>query len=135
MSDWIAVLADIPPPAPSFFVSIGPAWSALGLTLVIETLVMLIAAQVALTPEIRPPLVRLALVTLLANAFTQPLLWSAVIHGSGDPVFTLAMEVGVVAVEAVIYAQLLGLDTGRAALLSLLANVTSYSIGLLLFNR
>jgi hypothetical protein len=81
-------------------------------------------------------LLPLALVAIGATALTHPLAWYAITHRGSVPYgwAVLAVEAGVVALEALAYWLCACLDARRALSVSLLANATSAAVGLLLSN-
>jgi len=106
---------------------------ALALTLVIETAAAALwwaSARVS-----RPPLGRLLLTAVCVSLLTHPLAWwanHALVGELARWTRVGVIEAGVVLAEALLYLVLVPLSRARAFTLSLLANATSFGLGLVI---
>jgi hypothetical protein len=98
-------------------------FEALALTIFVEALVVALLSR----GEQRT---RLVLASLFINLFTHPL---ANLFFTGTAASFVAIEAGVVVVEAALYAGVVDVPLRRAALLSLAANVASLALSRLFF--
>jgi len=79
-----------------------------------------------------PELWRAALIAVIANLSTHPLVWFgwSQVFLVGTPEYVIAAETWAVAIEAVVYAVTIpGLGARRAVLISLIANGASFAVG------
>ena len=109
--------------------------AALALTLIVECIVVALLRRPAV-PAISyaPRLLRVLVAAVAASCLTHPFAWRAAAALSPDarPVGLLAIEAGVVLVEALVLGVLLRLGARRAFGVSLAANLASFAVGLAL---
>ncbi len=104
--------------------------SALASTLAIEVPVVLVVAHLFPLNGIRPR--KFLLPAILASTLTLPYLWfvlPAYIHDGG--IYIVVGELLVTLIEALLYKNLLGLSYRQSLLLSFIANLASFSFGVL----
>ena len=107
--------------------------TALALTLVMETGAA--ALWWTTTRVERPPLVRLLLTAVCVSLLTHPLAWwanHALVGELARWTRVGVIETSVVVAEALLYLALVPLSRARALTLSILANATSFGLGLVI---
>ncbi len=105
---------------------------ALGITLIIEVpIVWILFKKIFKFKKVKT--FKLILIALLASISTLPYLWFILpIFIKDGSLFFIIGEVLVVFIEALIYKTII-LKTSKAFLISLIANIASFSLGLIIF--
>lgn len=104
------------------------------LTLTIEIpVVVLLVKYLYKQKEIK--ISKIIFVGFIANALTLPYLWFILpAHISSRLLYVLIGEISAFLIEAIIYKELLDIKINKALIISLIANLTSFLLGLLIFS-
>ena len=106
---------------------------ALGVTVLIETTVLLILLKVFRVGDSKATTAQIIFAGILASATTLPYIWFIIPRFVDSAQYVLVGESLIVIAEAVILNRVLGLKITTSLLVSLACNAASYAIGQLIF--
>lgn len=81
----------------------------------------------------RIPLKKLISTGLIASALTLPYLWFVLLPFVSTDYYLLIGEIIVIIVESLIYYQVIELELKKSLLISFIANISSYLVGIIIF--
>jgi hypothetical protein len=107
---------------------------ALLVTLIVEIPILIFFFRYVFKTN-RIPLQKLISTGIIASALTLPYLWFVLLPYVSTDYYFFIGETFVIIVESLIYYQIIELKLEKSLLLSFISNISSYLIGIIIFNN